>query len=117
MKLQHTPGPWRVETCDEGEKCWCRIIVSEHPDYEGDESENGYYAIITPGALRKHNASLIAAAPDMLEALLKTRAYLLTVDCVFMDPEESAGQMLVAEIDDVIERATGLTIKEVMEHE
>ena len=63
------------------------------------------------------NASLIAAAPDMLEALLKTRAYLLTVDCVFMDPEGSAGQMLVAEIDGVIERATGLTIEEVLDHE
>lgn len=112
MKLQHTPGPW----------IFYADLPSTDPEWHIVTTANKLRVLANVhiergNAMDQANARLIAAAPDMLEALLKTRAYLLTVDCVFMDPEGSAGQMLVAEIDDVIERATGLTIEEVLEYE
>lgn len=54
MAAKHTPGPWTAEPCECG---WsqCRVIVS------GCEK-------VAEG-VRDHNARLIAAAPNLLEAL------------------------------------------------
>lgn len=63
---KHTPGPWRVAEC--GTKgCWCRTIVADVPDIVDDGDSD--FHIITSGSLRKHNANLVAAAPELLEAL------------------------------------------------
>lgn len=37
---------WVVDTCPQGEKCWCRTIRCEEPIYyEDGESEEEYYVI------------------------------------------------------------------------
>lgn len=74
-KKAHTPGPWRVFICDDGGE-WSGWPLSISPvgnddksvvrtgghwPYEWDESTSKAEAVA--------NARLIAAAPDMLEAL------------------------------------------------
>lgn len=97
-KLQHTPGPWEVqEKCAYGydirsdyDNGWKWIAVAEG---EHNGPENGWPDDIQSEA----NARLIAAAPEMLEALI---TYYLESEYEF--------------IADIIERATGLKIEEVL---
>ena len=53
----HTPGPWEVSDASIIAGEICIAIIETDGGYEADP------------ATRKANASLIAAAPDMLEAL------------------------------------------------
>jgi len=62
MSTQHTPGPWQIGNFDpntvfdcDGEKRGCSPIAT----MQGTAAE------------RKANARLIAAAPDLLDALVK----------------------------------------------
>ena len=55
MEAQHTPGPWRVEQAHD---LWLEIIAGE-----------GLRSSMIADCVRKRNARLIAAAPDLLEAL------------------------------------------------
>jgi hypothetical protein len=107
--MKHTPGPWKeddmpyreniIEIRDERGQRQC-VVVADWPQSARTQTAN---------------ARLIAAAPEMLKELLKARAYLITVDLVFRDPDGSAGKELVAEIDNLIESATGLSIAEVLQ--
>jgi hypothetical protein len=60
MKTTHTPGPWEVASSD------VTVIVSQRPNepYKVTVAETMGYKIE-----REANARLIAAAPDLLEAL------------------------------------------------
>ena len=63
---KHTPGPWRVEIDDSPDAAWAwqwPTIVSD--EYEVVGTEGIYGDLETDMA----NARLIAAAPDLLEAL------------------------------------------------
>jgi len=60
MKAQHTPGPWHV-TGD--------YVRNENDGLVG-EALNLWANVKTPTDERKANARLIAAAPDLLAALL-----------------------------------------------
>lgn len=48
--------PWKVETCSQGEACWCRMIVPVEPilDEEGEEMY-----IVGSGAMTKAHAEYI----------------------------------------------------------
>lgn len=60
--VKHTPGPWTV-TSD-------GFIAAP-----SDQMNEGYYVASLHGyAERSANASLISAAPEMLEALMEARA-------------------------------------------
>jgi len=97
MKLQHTPGPW--ESCDRGDYGDfdgmsqvilgndMRICVAHSSDKEGEA-----------------NARLIAAAPEMISELIKifNTLYNTQPECYWMP------------IKDVIEKATGMSIEEVL---
>lgn len=66
-KAQHTPGPWHVVTCVEDDPT-TRYI----DDAPGEDGERGYYlAEVEHYDLQEleANARLIAAAPELLEAL------------------------------------------------
>lgn len=62
---QHTPGPWSVSFCSQGEGCWCRIISIAGRE----ESDSLDDCVIASGAVNKRDAHLIAAAPELFEAL------------------------------------------------
>lgn len=92
----HTPGPWRLERPRSGHKIhvsgfgWLRFArvwaeVGGQPNAEGEA-----------------NARLIAAAPEMLEALKKARDGLMQL------PASLAFEIThIREIDAVIAKATG----------
>lgn len=79
MKTKHTPGPWTVD--GNGIK---------HSYVGAGRGENGNFEIArTSGPQKKQNAKLIAAAPDLLEALKKAKALMFcygTGDIKHIDP-------------------------------
>lgn len=63
---KHTPGPWVIRQGDE----WTNSIVTQHgtlPNGEANDWEVASYNLRRDEA--KANARLIAAAPELLEAL------------------------------------------------
>lgn len=63
MEVLHTPGPWEIEVRDEGKNHNITPIASGGRGWVGDR----YLRV--GGAIDIHDARLIAAAPDLLEAL------------------------------------------------
>lgn len=49
-------SPWKTETCPQGEKCWCRMIVPVEPVLDGEDDE---MRIVGSGALHKVYAEYI----------------------------------------------------------
>lgn len=116
-KVQHTPGPWACDGISEytGEM----LVYAENGDRVarvccyGPQSEN-------PGA-QISNALLIAAAPELLDALKVARQFISIdrtslADCSVrpdgtFDPDDAAAvadyDTALALIDDAIEKATG----------
>ena len=73
---KHTPGPWRVVPCTlEGAGALRRDIISD-----GAEFSPAYVG----GDILEDDARLIAAAPDILEALRE----LLAERCALEEPEQ-----------------------------
>ena len=70
---KHTPGPWKV--CgynrailqDKVSMDGCSLTIAELPTCMGPQHPNGY---------DEANATLMAAAPDLLEALYVARGYM-----------------------------------------
>ena len=95
----HTPGPWHAATADEwrtasGEHAqWGRFDISAGSN---DQAAENYYRIASVSNVNNSdqnqaNAKLIAAAPDMLEALRKA-VVLLAGACVHspeLEPQET----------------------------
>lgn len=79
---KHTPGPWKMEVGDESSDYAHRFPIIVTDDYEIVGTE-GFYS----GDLQTDiaNATLAAAAPELLEALEHMRR-------VFADIEGSYGQ-------------------------
>ena len=48
---------WKVDTCSQGEQCWCRVIRGEEPILykELDDSDEEYY-VVGSGQLNKETA-------------------------------------------------------------
>lgn len=63
-ELKHTKGPWEVSADNSFE---CGVLTSKDEHFidvqNSDMSENGFFEMMA-------NAKIIAAAPDMLEALI-----------------------------------------------
>lgn len=108
MDVQHTPGPWKLEHTSGGDGGGCCVVVDGMPPRNGiayvqaqvDDPYN--YA-------RNANARLIAAAPELLAALLPMVqfAMIFHVDC----PDRAAA--VQAKIDAAraaIAKATGETL-------
>ena len=101
-KLKHTPGPWEVqEKCAYGydirsdyDSGFIWVSVAEGPH----DSSNGW----PNESQSKANARLIAAAPEMIEALIYSYRLI-----------KSTG-LSIPQISEIIERATGLSIEEVL---
>jgi hypothetical protein len=46
---------WKVDTCIQGEKCWCRVIKCKEPIFfkEDADSDNEEYYVVESGQLDK----------------------------------------------------------------
>ena len=93
MKFKHTPGPWEASR-PKGSNGWWNI---------NDPLEDPMLFLATVYNNEENNARLIAAAPDLLNALIDAIEVLLDNDIDFIRGV------------DVIERATGMKIEEIME--
>ena len=67
METKHTPGPWQIrQPTGDGT---ARLIWrnDEGPDFAGETNTN--YRMVARDIHSEANAALIAAAPDMIDAL------------------------------------------------
>lgn len=64
---KHTPGPWRISTANP-----CEVNAGKGAESMGVASAHNYdiEGIFCPPTQAQANARLIAAAPELLEALL-----------------------------------------------
>jgi len=77
MKTKHTPGEWKlIETFN-------HFCISDRDDFMSTNNEFGNIATVDQNAINycgkkeaNANAKLIAAAPDMLDALMVAKAHL-----------------------------------------
>jgi len=105
---KHTPGPWQTETVDSvvrihgGVFAGAARAVVEVADVWVPDGENGDAAQVA-------NARLIAAAPDLLEALKEAREVVEgDIETGPMEDEASLhARALLVKIDAAIAKATG----------
>lgn len=100
-RLSHTPGPWRVNkygSIGAGEFGKKPIVANVEPLYGDDALLYGDSAA---------NARLIAAAPDLLDAL-KELVAVVRGECPSLLEEDSGGSALLdMAIEDAIAKAEG----------
>jgi hypothetical protein len=74
MNAKHTPGPWRIDEDEYGHRLFC-------DEYHGVCAGKGFFpeGFRITGYMSHADARLIAAAPELLEAL---RLMLIPVDAI-----------------------------------
>ncbi len=93
-EIKHTPGPWTLES-----RGWDNQLVYGQDDrVPGDRRFIADVSLMFDGA--EANARLIAAAPELLEALALVRAHLA-------EPECAIWRHVHAVMDAAIAKATG----------
>lgn len=88
-KAKHTPAPWEVNNLEEAETVF----------YIGGQSGSIASAWNKGGGEGEANARLIAAAPDLLEALILAYSFMVT------DPQHQ-GRNILHTIQEAITKAT-----------
>lgn len=72
--IKHTPGPWRIMASITGEAATCWVVGRKESKSFADLSDQDVIAAVTSeGKSNDADARLIAAAPDMLAALVELR--------------------------------------------
>jgi hypothetical protein len=103
IKLKHTPGPWKASVNNNG-NIW---IHSDNVSFIAGVMGPHERRQINP------NARLIAAAPEMLEALINLYKQIEDSDYWWMQYPERGG-FDQEKIEQLIEKVTGLPIEEVL---
>ena len=96
---QHTPGPWtfhRESSCDRG-------------DSYGVRAPAPHYCVVPTLNINPADARLIAAAPDLLEALQQIKQRLDTCHLHVLNGHEVFDSFYMELIDNAIAKATGST--------
>lgn len=108
MKSKHTPGPWSIDYEDWGKPNYRQIDAPTHGALaevvwrmEGDCREN------KNSPEREANAHLIAAAPELLEALEALEPYLDSLLCYASTMGEYEPNKLVFNTKRAIAKAKG----------
>ena len=94
----HTPGPWEINN----HKVTTRIFTLNSDDGSADVCDINRVFVKYGRAYA--NAKLIAAAPEMLEALIKVQSFGCRVD------ELECKKDVIKAVKEAIEKATGVTI-------
>lgn len=66
QREEHTPGPWDVHNYDD---CPDHPWITARCNFDKNASGKGYWYLSVSGPISQADARLIAAAPDLLEAL------------------------------------------------
>ena len=89
MSGGHTPGPWATEYRATSRGGYAQEIFDSKGELIATAAWYPIkYSVTTTTTNREANARLIAAAPDLLEALIKALPY---VECAEDDPAYKAG--------------------------
>jgi len=104
--LKHTEGPWRIQFMadDETEDFWVKSDFNEVTGYGTDIlcDDFGNHVGYTREQ-RLADAKLIAAAPDMLEALKDAKSFIFNIQAPV---HEGTIEDLRSKINDAISKAT-----------
>jgi hypothetical protein len=92
---KHTPGPWRF------------ALFEHEPNEAFVQWQAGFAAVHGSRAGREANAHLIAAAPDLLQALLNLVGTLCAADGSNMEADLDAIDARVTDARAAIVKATG----------
>jgi hypothetical protein len=92
-KVKHTPGPWRIVIDDDGNPLSGRPMVAPAPELDcaivhWDGFKQTFWESARGEKEMHANARLIAAAPDLLEALEWYRDQMCEGFCVDLKSEE-----------------------------
>lgn len=112
MKLKHTPGPWVYQGGDDAS---CEVNIGESTaSIPRHDKNTGEY--VFSRQKMEANARLIAAAPEMLDALINIMKTAFICATVSPCEKGETGKHCedVQKIIDAIESATGLKIEEVL---
>ena len=93
IESKHTPGPWIVDT--------------DHIIQDGGTSDENTIAIVGDQEEWKANARLIAAAPDLLEALKHARGFIIRYGTI----KEGAGFVDSPHFNSIYEKISSATQK------
>lgn len=99
MTLKHTPGPWSEQLGS--------IFAQPHGRWR---IIAGVYELDKEDGDPRHNGLLIAAAPDMLEALIKLYHWMQRT-------EYDISLVWMTKVGHLIESATGKSIEDVLKEE
>lgn len=109
-KLKHTPGPWKYDD----DPLRMRIHSEFDHDIVCHMVGNSASSMIQKREIKNANARLIAAAPEMLEDLIdEARKQVIRISAV-KNIDEFIKNIGKTKIMQTIEKATGLTIEEVL---
>jgi len=97
-KLKHTPGPWKVKEGAGG----INIVVMPEKEKLGEGNKYATCGGMGNTEEREADLKLIAAAPEMLEALIN----------IFKEPKKTTYIEDVENILKIIEKATGIKTEE-----
>lgn len=101
-KLKHTKGPWISSPACYGDDKDALIVDDEFDIFTEDGKILGYVG-------SKYDARLISCVPEMLEALIELRQTIEHPDYTWNEDDWRTI------LNNLIERATGLSIKEILE--
>lgn len=96
-KAQHTPGPWIVKTLANG------VLRIGNPNQVGPVA---IADMLDQNSVARANASLIAAAPELLEALRSASAYLAQY-AKYHASQSAVAHNVISLVDAAIAKAEG----------
>ena len=98
MSIKHTPGPWVIDSDGDGKAN--AIVTSTHTASLDDDICEVYGGNKDDDDIRKANARLIAAAPELLEAIREVVGFF---DCAVEINALQKMALLLAHFDDNLE--------------
>ena len=106
MTKRHTPGPWiPAGPCFDGTKPkWFSTVVTEYEPEDGEDTICELSDWIGARQEQNANAHLIAAAPELLEALVSIQAWV--TDGGFEDTHEGVAE-ICGQVRAAIDKAYG----------